>query len=193
MECRSCAPISIARQIAERSRKRPGFQTGTKDRVWDKTASRHSLPERPIPPKPAFREAAKGALPLARLELFDERGSILNRQGDSHSSGDHCGHRRMIMETPETETIATKRQVWNAGSSVGAKRAQVEANMEYPRPSRQDRSFRRLCRRKIVEVAKGKATARLRRRRPAWARSRTSTPVHCLGVPANRGASIIAI
>lgn len=27
------------------------------------------------------------------------------------------------METPETETAATKRQIWNAGRSVGAKRA----------------------------------------------------------------------
>jgi len=26
------------------------------------------------------------------------------------------------METPETETTATKRQVWNAGRTVGAKR-----------------------------------------------------------------------
>lgn len=27
------------------------------------------------------------------------------------------------METPETETTATKRLVWNVGGSVGAKRA----------------------------------------------------------------------
>jgi hypothetical protein len=29
----------------------------------------------------------------------------------------------MIMEMPETEPTATKRQVWNAGRTVGAKRA----------------------------------------------------------------------
>jgi integrase len=33
------------------------------------------------------------------------------------------GHWRTIMEMPETEFTATKRQVWNAGRIVGAKRA----------------------------------------------------------------------
>jgi integrase len=39
------------------------------------------------------------------------------------SSVGHHGHRRMIMEMSETETTASKRQVWNAGRTVGAKRA----------------------------------------------------------------------
>jgi hypothetical protein len=46
-----------------------------------------------------------------------------NLLADRNSSDDHCGHWRMIMEMPETETTATKRPVWNAGRSVGAKRA----------------------------------------------------------------------
>ena len=32
-----------------------------------------------------------------------------------------CGHRRTIMELPETELNATKRPVWNAGRPVGSK------------------------------------------------------------------------
>jgi hypothetical protein len=52
-----------------------------------------------------------------------ERGSIFNRQAGRHPPGDHCGHWRKIMEMSETESIATKRQAWNAGSSVGGKRA----------------------------------------------------------------------
>lgn len=35
----------------------------------------------------------------------------------------HFGHRRTIMEMPQTESTSTKRQVWNAGRAVGAKRA----------------------------------------------------------------------
>jgi hypothetical protein len=38
------------------------------------------------------------------------------------SSEGRYGHRRMIMEMPETEVIA-KRPVWNAGRTVGVKRA----------------------------------------------------------------------
>jgi len=88
--------------------------------IWDKTANRHRVLERPIPSKPAVREAAKMA--LAKPANGRERRSIFNLKADRHSSGDHCGHWRMIMETPETETTATKRQVWNAGRTVGAKR-----------------------------------------------------------------------
>ena len=57
------------------------------------------------------------------LKLVDERRSIFNLQTDRHSSDDHSGHWRIIMEMPETETTSTKRQVWNAGRTVGAKRA----------------------------------------------------------------------
>lgn len=39
-----------------------------------------------------------------------------------HPDG-HSGHRRVLMEMPETELTATKRPVWNAGRTVGAKRA----------------------------------------------------------------------
>jgi hypothetical protein len=92
-----------------------------KERVWDKTANRHRVPERPISPKPAVRESEKMA--LAKPVSGRERRSIFNLQADRHCSGDHCGHWRMIMETPETETTSTKRQVWNVGRSVGAKRA----------------------------------------------------------------------
>jgi integrase len=49
--------------------------------------------------------------------------AYFNLQGDRHSPNDHCGHWRMIMETPETDVNATKRPAWNVGRSVGAKRA----------------------------------------------------------------------
>ena len=39
------------------------------------------------------------------------------------SSDGHFGHGRMIMEILETEPTAVKRTVWNAGRTVGAKRA----------------------------------------------------------------------
>jgi integrase len=39
------------------------------------------------------------------------------------SSNGQPGHRRMTMEMTESQTVATKRQVWNAGRTVGAKRA----------------------------------------------------------------------
>jgi hypothetical protein len=39
------------------------------------------------------------------------------------SSEGHYGHWRMNMEMLETETHAAKRPVWNAGRTVGAKRA----------------------------------------------------------------------
>ena len=39
------------------------------------------------------------------------------------SEGGQCGHRRTTMEMPETELTATKRPVWNARKTVGAKRA----------------------------------------------------------------------
>ncbi|MGE4409906.1 MAG: hypothetical protein AB7D33_04975 [Sphingobium sp.] len=35
----------------------------------------------------------------------------------------NSGHRRINMEIPETKLTSTKRQVWNAGRTVGAKRA----------------------------------------------------------------------
>lgn len=35
----------------------------------------------------------------------------------------HFGHQRTIMEMPQTGSTSTKRQVWNAGRAVGAKRA----------------------------------------------------------------------
>jgi hypothetical protein len=44
-------------------------------------------------------------------------------QADNRSSGGHSGHWRTIMEMSETEPTATRRQVWNAGRTVGAKRA----------------------------------------------------------------------
>lgn len=34
------------------------------------------------------------------------------------------------MEMPETEPTATERQVWNAGRTVRAKRAETEANSD---------------------------------------------------------------
>ena len=39
------------------------------------------------------------------------------------SSNGQPGPRRMTMEMTEPQTVATKRQVWNAGRTVGAKRA----------------------------------------------------------------------
>jgi hypothetical protein len=57
-----------------------------------------------------------------RLWVGCRRG-IINLQAGGQSSGDHCGHWIMLMETPGTELPAAKRPVWNAGRSVGAKRA----------------------------------------------------------------------
>jgi len=48
---------------------------------------------------------------------------IPDRHTRKRSSGGRSGHWRTIMEMSETAPTATKRQVWNAGRTVGAKRA----------------------------------------------------------------------
>lgn len=63
--------------------------------------------------------------PFIRAELDD----VCWLTGASHafngrrSLDGHSSHWRMIMEMPQAEPAATKRQVWNAGRTVGAKRA----------------------------------------------------------------------
>jgi len=42
---------------------------------------------------------------------------------DKRSAFGQSGHRRTTMEMPKTELTASKRSVWNAGRTVGAKRA----------------------------------------------------------------------
>lgn len=66
-----------------------------------------------------LRRPGKARLSLGRQAL---RG-VPAYQAPERSSDGHSGHRRMIMEMPKTEPTATKRQVWNAGKTVGAKRA----------------------------------------------------------------------
>jgi hypothetical protein len=53
----------------------------------------------------------------------DWSAGALSHQALMRLSDGQSGHRRMIMEKAETELTATKRQVWNAGRAVGAKRA----------------------------------------------------------------------
>jgi integrase len=60
---------------------------------------------------------------LAKPSSGREHRSIFNLHAGKHSSDDQPGHWRIIMEMTENEATATKRPVWNAGRSVGAKRA----------------------------------------------------------------------
>ena len=53
----------------------------------------------------------------------DQCRGIFNLQASRHPSGGHFGQWSMIMQTPENETTITKDPVWNAGRTVGAKRA----------------------------------------------------------------------
>jgi integrase len=57
-----------------------------------------------------------------RVRGYQCRG-IFILMAEGHASCDHFGHWRTIMQTPENETTTTKLHVWNAGRTVGAKRA----------------------------------------------------------------------